>query len=57
MQISRKQKRVCKDFKIASLDEYHDLYIQSDTYENFQNMHFEIYELDSFCYLTATGLA
>ena len=57
MQISRKQKRVCKDFKMASLDEYHDLYIQSDTYENFQNMHFEIYELDSSCYLTATGLA
>ena len=24
-------KRVCKDFKIKSLGEYHDLYIQIDT--------------------------
>ena len=24
-------KRVCKDFEIKSLGEYHDLYLQSDT--------------------------
>ena len=37
-------KRVCKDFEINNLGEYHDLYIQSDTFllaeifENFRNM-------------------
>ena len=37
-------KRVCKDFKITSLGEYYDLYVQSDTLlladvsENFRNM-------------------
>ena len=25
-------KRVCKDFEIKNLGEYHDLYVQSDTY-------------------------
>ena len=25
-------KRVCKDFEIKNLGEYHDLYLQSDTY-------------------------
>ena len=24
-------KRVCKDFEIKDLEEYHDLYVQSDT--------------------------
>ena len=24
-------KRICKDFKIKNLDEYHDLYLKSDT--------------------------
>ena len=44
-------KRVCKDFQIKNLGEYHDLYVQSDTlgltdvFENFQNSCFEIYEL------------
>ena len=45
-------KRVCGDFEINNLGEYHDLYVQSDTllladvFENFQNMCLEIYELD-----------
>ena len=45
-------KRVCKDFEIKNLGEYHGLYVQSDTlllvdvFENLQNMCLEIYELD-----------
>ena len=37
-------KRVCKDFEIKHLGEYHDLYVQGDTFlladvfENFGNM-------------------
>ena len=37
-------KRVCKDFEIKHLGEYHDLYVQSDTlllayvFENFRNV-------------------
>ena len=55
-------KRVCKDFDIKNLGEYHDLYIQSDTllltdvFENFQNMCFEIYGLDRAHFLSAPGL-
>ena len=38
------RKRVCKDFEINNLGEYHDFHVQSDTllladvFENFQNM-------------------
>ena len=45
-------KRVCKDFEIKNLGEYHDLHVQSDillladVFEIFRNMHIEIYELD-----------
>ena len=45
-------KRVCKDFEIKNLGEYHDLYVQSNTllladvFENFRNMCLKIYELD-----------
>ena len=45
-------KKVCKDFKVKNLVEYHDLYVQShtlllaDVFNNFQNMCREIYELD-----------
>ena len=42
-------KKVCKDFEIKNLGEYHDLYVQSDTslladvFENFQNMCLKIH--------------
>ena len=57
------EKRVCKDFKIISLGEYHDCNIQgdrlllADVFENLRNMCFEIYELGPACFLTAPGLA
>ena len=53
-------KRVCKDFEIKHLGEYHDLYVQSDTFllldvfENFRNMYLIIYELAPACFLTKT---
>ena len=56
-------KRVCKDFEIKNLGEYHDLYVQSDTlslanvFENFRNICLEIYELDPKKFLSAPGLA
>ena len=43
-------KRVCKDFEIKKLDEYHDLYLKSDTlllvdiFGNFRKMCFRIYQ-------------
>ena len=52
MQTINMQKRACKDFKITNLGEHHDLYVQCDTllltdaFNNFRNMHIEIYELD-----------
>ena len=45
-------KRVCKNSEIKNLGEYHDLYVQSDTFllanvfQNFRNMCLEIYKLD-----------
>ena len=45
-------KRVCKDFEIKNLGEYHDLYVQgkkllsADVFENLRNMCLKIYELD-----------
>ena len=42
-------KRVCKDFEIKKLGEYHDLYVQSDTLllaDVFENLCLEIYGLD-----------
>ena len=44
-------KRVCKDFEIKNLGEYHDLYVQSgtlllaDVFEDFRKMCRKIYEL------------
>ena len=56
-------KRVFKDFEIKNLEEYHGLYVQSNTllladvFENFRNMCIKIYELDSAKFLSASGLA
>ena len=47
-------KKVCKDFEIKNLGEYHDLYVQSNTllladvFENFRNMRLKIYKLIFF---------
>ena len=56
-------KRVCKDFKIKNLVEYHDLCVQSDTlfssdvFETFRNMCLKAYELDPAKIFSASGLA
>ena len=55
-------KRVCKDFEIKSLGEYHDWYLQRDTllwadvFENFRNMYIKIYRTDLVKFLSAPGL-
>ena len=60
--ITDAEKRVCKDFKIKSLGEYQDLYIQSDTLlltdvlVNFRNMCLEN-ELNPAHFFTAPRLA
>ena len=52
-----------EDLKLENLDDYHNLYVQSDTllladvFENFRNKYFEIYELDPAYFLSALGLA
>ena len=62
MQITHTQK-VCKDFKIRNLRDYHDLYVQSDkllltnVFGNFRNMCLEIYDLDPSHFLFAPELA
>ena len=57
--------KVFKKFKLKNLDDYHDLYVQSDTlllddvFENLRmyltNMFIEIYELDPAQFLSAPG--
>ena len=55
-------KRVCKDLEIKHLGEYYDLHDQNDTllladvFQNFQNVYFEINEVDSAKFLPAPGL-
>ena len=52
-------KRVCKNFEIKNLGEYHDFYVQSDTFllpyvfENFRNMRIIIYKIDPEKFLTS----
>ena len=54
-------KRICKDYKIKNLREYHDLYVQIDTllladvFETFRNMCLEIYEVDPAKFLSDIG--
>ena len=56
-------KRVCKDFEIKHLGEYHDLYLKSDTlllpdaFENFRKMCLKIYHLHPVKFLSVPGLA
>ena len=56
-------KRVCKDFELKHLGEYHDLYVQSNALllanisENFRNMCLKIQKLDLVKFLSTPGLA
>ena len=56
-------KKICKDFEIKHLGEYHDLYLKSDTllladvFENFKKICLKIYHLDPVKFLSAPGLA
>ena len=49
-------------FKLKHLEEYHDLYVQSDTllladiFENFRNMCIKVHELDPAHFLSLPGL-
>ena len=55
-------KRVCKDFEIKNLGEFHDLYVQSNTLlladviENFRSICLKIYELDPAKFILTPGL-
>ena len=57
------RKRVCKDFQIKNLGEYHDFYLISNVlllanvFENIREMCLKIYELDPAKFLSASGLA
>ena len=50
-----------EEFKLESLGNYHDLYVQSDTllladvFENFRNKCIEIYELEPAHFFSAPG--
>ena len=56
-------KRMCKEFKIRNLEDYHGLYVQrntlllADVFESFRNMCLEIYELDPARFLSTPRLA
>ena len=55
-------KKVCKNFEMRNLGEYHGFYVQSDTLLfpnvfNFRNMCLEIYELDPTKIFSAPKLA
>ena len=56
-------KKVCKDFEIKKVGEYHDLYLKSDVlvlpdvFENFRKVCLKIFQLDSVKFLSASGLA
>ena len=53
---------VFKIFKLENLEDYHDLYLQSDTlllavFQNFRDMCVKVYELDCTHFLSLSGLA
>ena len=56
-------KRVCRNFEIKNLGEYHDLYVERDTllladvFENFRNMCLKINKLDPAEFFSAFELA
>ena len=56
-------KRICKDFEIKKLAEYHDLYLKSDVllltdvFENFRIICLKIHKLDLIRFISAPGLA
>ena len=56
-------KRVCKDFELKKMEEYHELYVQSNILllagvsENFRSMCLEIYELAPAKFLSVPELA
>ena len=56
-------KRVCKDFEIRNLGEYHDFYLKrnplplADVFENLKNVFIKIYQLNFAKFLSASGLA
>ena len=62
MWITCAEKMDCKDFKIKNFGEYHNLYVQGDTFlladvfEMFK-IYVELYEVDPVSFLTAPGLA
>ena len=55
--------RICKNFEIKNLEEYHDLCVQSDelllaeVFGNFRNILIKIYELDPSKLISALRLA
>ena len=59
----RHANNVFKKFKLKIFEEYHDLYVQSDTllladvFENFRNKCIEIYELDPAHFFISTRIS
>ena len=57
------EKRVCQDFEIKNLGEYHDLYLRSDVFllanvfESFRKMRLKVHELDPAKFFSAPWLA
>ena len=57
------QRKYYKEFNNKNIDDYHDLYVQSDTilladvFESLRNKRIEIDELDPPHFLSAPGLA